>query len=69
MVLKHYSYENTQNLKSSNNSTSKQKLANNRHTNTPNAACIMTLNKNSGNKKGITQITPDHQTVIKPLPY
>jgi hypothetical protein len=29
----------------------------------------MTLNKNSGNKKGITQITPDHQTVIKPLPY
>jgi hypothetical protein len=51
MVLKHYSYENTQNTKSSFNSTSKLKLANNRYINTPNASYTRTLNSHSGKKE------------------
>jgi len=51
MVLKHYSCENTQNLKSSNNSTPEQQLVNNRYINTHNATCNVFLNNNSGNRE------------------
>ena len=51
MVLKQLSYENTRNLKSSCNNTSKLKLVKNNFNNTPNAPCIRPLNNHSGNKK------------------
>ena len=51
MVLKQLNYENTLNLKSSCNNTSKLKLVKNNFNNTPNAPCIRALNNHSGNKE------------------
>jgi len=51
MVLKHYSYENSQSLESSNNSTSELKLVNNSYINTHNATFNTTSNNNSGNSE------------------
>jgi len=47
MVLKHYSYENSQSLESSNNSTSELKLVNNSYINTHN----VTSNNSFGNSE------------------
>ena len=68
MVLKHYSYENSQSLKSSNNSTSELKLVNNSYINTHNVTSNMTSINSFGNSEWDCSITTRSSNSNKSTP-
>jgi len=68
MVLKLYSYENSQSLESSNNSTSELKLVNNSYINTHNVTSNTTLNNSFGNSERDCSITTRSSNSNKTTP-
>jgi len=68
MVLKLYSYENSQSLESSNNSTSELKLVNNSYINTHNVTSNTTSNNSFGNSERDCSITTRSSNSNKTTP-